>query len=185
MTARFTYSLPIEPPQGKPPEPGRPESMMDSALNIAVQILKLAEIPHQVEHRDHRQDPYRAATPLYGFYIRLQGPAANCQPLYYGWTYEPPLPWATPPGQEPLPPTWSPHHQCDTRPSRDFPKTHLTISMILTLWQERGLITGLQDSTGWTGSQDPRHLANVQQRTIASIAHTMKWYRDTLQSRAR
>ena len=176
MNAKLTYSMTHRPTgQEAPTAPELPDQLAQAA-EVAADLLTLANIPHRFEHRDQRHDTSQAATPLYGFYAQLSGPANKAQPLYFGWTYQPPNPWTLAQDEPPPETLWSPAHACNTTQARDFPLTHITVSEILRQWHQAGLITDPQDSTGWLETQNPRRLAAVHRQTIASLRNTIDWY---------
>lgn len=180
MTSKIAYSTNLNPERPDPPSGPLPETMVNRALEIALYTLNQAGMPHHIERRDDRIKPTETAIPLYGFYIRPAGPGSNCQPLYYGWAYDPAEPWTQAEAEHPELPRWSADHVCDTSRSRNFTATHMVIAEIVARWQNEGLITSVKDATQWLETKQPRRLAAAQGRTIASIRLTIDTYHERL-----
>ena len=179
MTATVSYRTPGPGETGHPPRGPGPEGTLQRARQMAEEVLKLAGIPHHIEDQDHRDNPAQAAEPLYGFYIRLSGDGTMCQPLKYGWTYDPKSDWTLGPGEEPQDPAWTGSHSCITDQARNFSKIHITVSEILRRWEAAGLVEQVKDSTGWHTTRQPRKLAAVHNVTTTSLQAQIGWMQDT------
>ena len=183
MTAKISYRTPLPEGHHAPSEAPRDpwaRVMIEEAAAIARRVLDLAGIPHHLERQDHRRDPAHAAQPLYGHYLRLSGDATMCQPLKYGWIYDPGQQWTVAEGDGPEQPSWSGLHSCITQQARDFPKTHIVLSEIIRRWEAAGLADQVRDSTGWHVGMQPRRLSAVHGVTTTSLKGHITWMQETL-----
>ena len=158
---------------GEPPGDQPSTDLINQALETATKILDRAHIPYYVERLDQRNEGNRAATALFGFYIRMSGRGTRCGPITYGWTLDSAVQW------DEDPTGWTGEHTCDTSPARDFPAAHIAATAVIDAWGKMGLVEDVDDTTGWLATLNLRKLAAVERRTTASMRRYESWMQET------